>query len=336
MGEGPNKNPCTTGNDEIDLIELFSNLWKQRWLIVAIVAFGLVAGIFYLQRATYLYTAELKVAPAQAAHSSSKSKLGGLASLASIAGVNMGQDPGTMSFLLYTEGVSSRSVADALSRERELMKVIFRNEWDEDAQRFVEPQPGLVGSAARTIKSLLGIPSYGWEKPGAARLQDYIEKNVKLTEDTGSPVVTLSFAHEDPLFAAQFLMEIHRVLDSNIREKARQRATQYIDYLSKQLQSANMIEHRNALAQALSEQEKSRMMASSTLAFAAEPLDPATTSLRPTNPNPVLVLTLSIILSAAIGVGVALLRLQFSNYQARARTSVPPLKDTGDLPSETI
>lgn len=323
MGVVQDRKPSNVANDEIDLIELFSSLWKQRFLISAIVVICLASGIFYLQRATYLYKAEVKVAPAQSTQTNSKSKLGGLASLASIAGISMSQDPGTMYFLLYTEGVHSRSVAEALAREPDVMKVIFRNEWDAETQRFVEPRPGIVGSAVKGIKSLLGVRSYPWKKPGADRLQDYIQKNVKVTEDATSPIVTLSFEHEDPRFAARFLMEIHAVLDDGIRQKARQRATQYIDYLSKQLQSATLFEHRTALSQALGEQERSRMMASSTLAFAAEPLDPATTSLRPTRPQPALVLLLSVVIGLALSLGVALMRLQFSKQQWHSHPPEP-------------
>lgn len=304
--------------DEIELVQLITDVWAQRWLVAAFVLISLIASIFYLQQAAYLYTAEMKVTPTQPSSQSSRSKLGGLAGLASIAGVSLGQDSGAMSFMLYTKGVSSRSVAEALARRPDLMQVVFSNEWDQRTQRFVEPQPSPLAAVAKSVKSLLGLPTTRWQKPDAARLHDYIEANVKIEEAPDAPLATLTYSHEDPRFATRFLAAIHQVLDDNIRRRAFDRASQYIDYLSSQLETARLLEHRNAIAQALSEQERNRMMASSRMAFAAEPFDPPTASLRPTSPRPILVLAVGTIIGFVIGIGVALLRAQIRRYRSLA------------------
>gem|GEM_PF-4512696 len=60
------------------------------------------------------------------------------------------------------------------------------------------------------------------------------------------------------------------------------------------------------------------MMASSSLAFAAEPVDPAAASLRPTNPVPTLVLIIGFVVGGVVGIGTALLTTQVSKYRERA------------------
>lgn len=107
------------------------------------------------------------------------------------------------------------------------------------------------------------------------------------------------------------------MLDNSIRRRARDRASQYITYLSGQLQTARLVEHRSAIAQTLAEQERNRMMASSTLAYAAEPLDQVVTSLRPTEPRPALVLAIYLLVGTAIGIVAALARAQLRKLPAR-------------------
>lgn len=309
-------NNTAAGNDVIDLAELLTDLWRQKWLIAICMALGLAVGVYKLNRATFYYTAELKVTPAQQSEGSTP-RLGGLASLASRAGIGLGPASSSTPFLLYTEGVSSRSVADALAQRPDIMHVIFADEWDERTQRYVEPRRGLISSTLRPVKSLLGFPPEEWRKPDAARLQDYIKNGVKVLEDPESPVVTLQYLHPNPKFAATFLTEVHRVLDSSLRRRARDRATQYINYLAGQLQVARLAEHRSAIAQTLAEQERNRMMASSTLAYAAEPLDQVVTSLRPTQPRPALVLAISLLVGLIAGIGIALVWAQMDKHRGR-------------------
>lgn len=311
-------NNAAAGNDVIDLAELLGGLWRQKWLIVICTALGLAVGVYKLNRTTFYYTAELKVTPAQQSEASAP-RLSGLASLASRAGIGLGSASSSTPFILYTEGISSRSVADALAQRPDIMHVIFAGEWDDRTQRYVEPRRGLIGSALRPVKSLLGFPpEEEWRKPDAARLQAYIKSGVKVLKDPESPVVTLRYLHPDPKFAAIFLTEVHRVLDNSLRRRARDRATQYIDYLAGQLQVTRLAEHRSAIAQTLAEQERNRMMASSTLAYAAEPLDQVVTSLRPTEPRPVLVLAINLLVGLIAGIGIALVRAQMEKHRRRS------------------
>ena len=82
--------------------------------------------------------------------------------------------------------------------------------------------------------------------------------------------------------------------------------------LSAQLGKVTIAEHREALAQTLSEQEKQRMAASSSAPYAAEPFGNATASPRPTSPRPILVLAASLMAGLLLGtlaaLGVARLR----------------------------
>jgi len=306
--------------DEIDLAELARALWGGRWIIAGVTGAVLLAAVLYLNFATYKYTARLTLTPAQASGSTLTSKLGGLSDLASIAGINMPQDSSALAFSLYVEGIHSRSLADAMARHRNLMQIIFHRDWNAAKSAWQEPT-GFVRSTATAIKRMLGIPVYDWRPPDGARLQEFMAEEVGIEQDPKKPFVTISFDHEDPVFAARFISTLNSELDNFLRQKALARANGNIEYLSIQLGKVTIAEHREALAQALSEQEKQRMVASSSAPYAADPFGTATASAHPTAPRPVLVLAASLMAGLLLGTLAALGICRLRVYRALAPAS---------------
>lgn len=295
-----------TRTDEIQLGELVGALWANRLLIIGTILLFIAAALAYLNVATYRYTAELKVTPSESSGGGSPSA-SGLAGLASIAGISLGQESGATPFQLYLEGIKSRNAAEVLVQRLDIAKVVFKAEWSEERQRFID-RPNAIGNTIRDLKGALGLPIYPWQEPGAARMQAFIQDNVTITENPKSPVVTLAFSHADQKFASRFLDVLHQVVDEQLRRKALQRSGRYISYLNTQLQRVTVAEHRQALTQALSEQEKFRMMASSGLAYAADPFGEAASSLHPTSPQPAITIFLSATLGFACGALIVLIR----------------------------
>src|SRR5690606_14258844 len=121
----------------------------------------------------------------------------GFGDLASLAGLNMPQDPSALSFTLYVEGVHSRSLADALAKHKDLMRVIYHREWNAATGRWEKPT-GFVRSAATAVKRVLGVPVLDWRPLDGARLQEFMDEEIGVEQDPKKPFVTITFDHEDP------------------------------------------------------------------------------------------------------------------------------------------
>lgn len=298
---------------EVDFSRMAAAVWQRRWIVVAFGLAALFAAAIYLRVATYTYTVSLKVAPAQGGGETTGSRLGGLASL---AGISLPKDQGVSPFQLYLENIQSREIADDIASRPELLKQMFPASWNDEAGRWEEPQSTL-GVVARPIKRLLGVPIYPWTKPNGGDVQEYISTKVQVVESSKKAIVTLRMQDRDPQFAMAFLRALHRDNDERLRRRTLMRTSRYIEYLSAQLRTVSIAEHREALAATLSEQEKQRMLASSRAPFAAEPIGEPTASTRPTSPRPVVVLTMSLLAGLLLGVLAAVL-LQFVDRTRRA------------------
>lgn len=305
MSEAIQPDAAAAPSDTIDLVALAQVLWRRRRVVYLCLGVGLILALIWLHIAPYTYTARMEVVPIQSS-SSGGSKLGGLSSLASMAGVSLPQDQSGFQFTLYIEGLHSRAAADALSKNQDLMKVLYPAEWDPATKTWRQPRGAMV-TVVKTVKAFIGLPSAPWQPPNGARLQQYLEHAVDVSQDTKKPVVTVTFDHRDPAFAVAFLNALNKAVDGELRKKALFRSSQNIAYLSDQLKTVTLSEQREAIMHALSDQERSAMMANSTAAFAAETFGQPYQSYRPTSPLPAKIFGMALGAGLMIGIGLAFL-----------------------------
>lgn len=295
-------------SDEIDLMQMLQRLWSQWRLICVCVIVALVMAVTYLHFATYTYTATLRVIPAQGSRQG-PSLSGSLGGLASLAGISMSGDE-TTPFSLFLETVQSRSVADALAKRPDIMKVVFEDQWNEQAGKFVSRESALKKGAA-FVKGVLGVRNYEWEPPDGAQMKIYLKENLRVVHEHGKIIAELSFDHEDPSFAVTFLKATYEVADALLRQATLRRVNMNIDYLSRTLPNVTQADHRMALVKILSDEEKTKMLASSGAPHAAEIVDTPSASFRPTSPRPALVILLAIFAGLFFGAVVALVRTRW-------------------------
>jgi len=289
---------------EIELADVFVALWRGRAVVVGCIIIAVLCAITYLNLATYRYTAELTVTPANSSANdmAAGSGLGQLGNVAALAGFNIPNAETISPFQLYVEGLLLRETAERLSTNQEMMKVIFVSELDESTGLWQEPERGILGRLTNSFYSLFGIPVYDWQPPNGARLHDYIKESVVATQSPGSAIVTISFKHVDPNFAVNFLTALDQTVDMSLRQRSLSRSSLYITYLSELLVTVRVAEHREAITAVLSEQERVRMMANSAAPFAAEVFDRPAASLVPTNPVPFIILVVSVLAGTTMGV----------------------------------
>ena len=276
-------------------------IFRQNFLLLLFFpALSFLLAALYLHFATYTYTSTLIVTPIEKRQSSLPNNLRGIAGL---AGISLPASSDELQFELYIAGVHSRFAADKLAARPDLMKQIFAQEWSEKDQEWREPS-GFVHGLKKLIKVIIGIPTTKWHAPDGSRAQQYLTTHVAVSQDRNSPIVTLTLDTKDPGLGVNILAFLHQVVDTQLRTKALNRADSYIDYLTKKLQTVTVADYREALTAVLSDQEKTRMMASSDLPFAAEPYESPTSSTWPTSPQPLFVLAgfvgLGVLVSALI------------------------------------
>lgn len=287
--------------DFIDLKDIVSRI-RQKWWIVAVgIISTLCLATVYLKIADRSYTVQLQVTPVAG---EGMGRLGGLSNLASLAGVSVPSGQSEQKFKLYLSGLTSMEAASALASHPGFLQKVFWKEWSSSQRTWLHPQGTLVSIKA-FVKSCLGM-STEYHQPDAARLQEFLAKKIKIKEEKDDPVVVISIETNRPEDGKYLLSMLHATVDQLLKKRMLMRTEEYISYLSGKANNIAISEHREALFEILSQQEKIRMAASSDLPFAAEPFGQPYTLIKPSSPNVFLVLSLALIIGAILGAALSL------------------------------
>lgn len=278
--------------EAIDFREIFLRLWQGRVTIALASAISLAFGVLYLHSTPYTYTASLVLVPTQAqGQNSIGNQLGNLGSL---VGIDISSSENVSPFMLYPDVMKSRVVGEAFAaRYPDLMHELFNDQWDDSSKSWRQPE-SFLRDAIATAKSMAGYPPQSWAPPAGADVQDVISKQVLAETDKRKPILTVTFSHADPLFARRFLDALNQSTDQVLRRQTLDRSTKYSGYLEQELQKEQQAELRQVLIRSFNQQEMLVMMSSSDTPFAAQPIGGAASSMRPTNPKPVIILLAAI------------------------------------------
>lgn len=277
---------------------------RRQWLVVlAGLVVGGAAGLLGLHLLTPRYDAYLQMVPVERSGATVSRNLSGLASL---AGINIKNEP-VSQFHLALEVMTGRDVAEVVAADTELMARMFPDHWDPVAKRWRQPEDSLAG-VKRQVKWLLAMPIRPWSKPDAIDAQEYISRRLSMEENKQRGIATLVLRHQDPKLAHDLLEKVYAAADTFLRQRMDARTEAYVAYLSRKLQEVALAEHRQVLAEAMAEQERTLMTARSGQPFASEPLGGVAVTDRPTWPPTPLVLGAGIVLGGGLGVAGAFLR----------------------------
>lgn len=272
-------------------------LIRSRRALIAGAVVGIVMASVYAHFAARVYEVSLTVTPTAQNATTSLKSLGNLGSMLGIANPLAGRnDP----FDFYLAGLNARVTMERLAKDQTLMHALFPQEWSQESQTW-HPRRSPVRALARGIAEFAGFPLRPWTPPDAARLQEYVKKNVAVDSDKKTRLTVISIRSDHPETASRLLYGLHQAIDGYLRDRTMVRATNYIDYINRELTKVTVAEYRQALIDTASEQEKLRMAASSNLPFAAEPFGGSEVSARPVSPNLPLLWVLGAILGAATG-----------------------------------
>lgn len=183
--------------------------------------------------------------------------MSGLATATRLLGLSSTADQGS-NFSKFKKYWGSRDVAERILRHHpELLRRLFRSEWDEKTGNWYTRPHRLRQWIAVPLNSLFGVyPGY---KPGAQELADVIKSNMKLDEDEQNGALHLQFSDGDAEFARWFLTTVISETDDAVRASEQRRDRDFINFASERLKNETNVTYRDALTDSLRQFEISNM-----------------------------------------------------------------------------
>ncbi|MGL5335477.1 MAG: Wzz/FepE/Etk N-terminal domain-containing protein, partial [Enterovibrio sp.] len=282
-------------DDEIDLRELFMQLWRGKWIILASTFLFAVSAVLFAINKPNIYTADILIAPAETASggglANMASKLGGLAS---IAGINLGNEQNsTAAFALQV--MKSRQFVDAFIKKYDLLiPLMAAKGWDVENNQLIIDED-IYDSAA---KKWLRIPDALLSaKPTAQEAYKHFTENVlSVAEAKDGDFYTVGINHFSPFIARQWVTWLVDDINKVMRELTITENTRNLAYLQIQLKKTAVAGMQNTLYSLIEEQTKSLMLAEVQDEFVFKVVDPAVVPERPSSPKRALIAVLGTML----------------------------------------
>ena len=259
-------------NDDTGDID-FARIWRvirgSKYLILAsaIVCTGIAAAIAWTT--TPIFRAETVItAVRNGGMGQISSQLGGLANIASLAGVNL------------DSGSSADREAKAVLESRSLV------------EEFI------------TKNNLIdALTPHGGKRPTLwFAVKDFKEGVLSFREDKHTGLVTIDVDWEDPAVAAKWANGFVALANERLRARAIDEATRNIAFLNAQIPQTSVVEVQRAIYNLIESETKTLMLANVRMEFAFTVIDPAVPPERKYRPHRSLYVLFGLFLGFAIGV----------------------------------
>jgi len=238
-----NTEAAAPAHGEIDLFELWSRVWRRRWMVIAISAVFVAASVTYALLAKPMYRAAVVIVEvhddALGGAASLANQLGGLASM---VGVNIG-------------GMKSDNNGVAVLNSRHLTEEFIRR-----------------NSLVNKIIEMPGPHRTMWYAVKAFR-----DSALTIREDTRANKIEVEVEWEDPRLAAEYANQYVALANELVRVRTLTEATRNIEYLNEQIEKTTVVELRRVMYSLIETETKRLMLANSRTEYAFTVIDPAVT-----------------------------------------------------------
>ncbi|MFB2659182.1 Wzz/FepE/Etk N-terminal domain-containing protein [Shewanella mangrovisoli] len=294
-------------NDEIDLRELFSVIWKGKWLIIAITTVFAIASVVFAVLQPNIYKSEALLASASEEQggglSALASQFGGLASL---AGVNLGAKGGTDKTQLAIEVLKSRQfTSEFIQRHNILADLMAAKKWDRDADKVVYA-PELYNEQTNTWVREVKAPFKA--EPSMQEAYKEFSKIIAINKDKESGMVTISVEHLSPTVAQQWVTWLIQDINKVMKDRDVAEAYRSTEFLNKQIALTNVADIKTVLYKLIEEQAKTIMFAEVRDEYVFKTIDPAFAPEEKAKPKRALICVLGTMLGGMLGLMLVLVR----------------------------
>ena len=274
-------------SDEVRLLDLWRAVWNGKWLIVlSSIAFAMLA-IAMSFLITPQYRSQAVLSPVGSSGGGGLASLAGqFGGLASLAGITLGAEDNVAESIAI---LKSRALTERFIRERNLLPVIFHEDWDAEKGTWDVDDPTEVPTLSRGVERF-----------------DKSIRQVNQDVETGLVILTVDWI--DPVLARDWTQGLIAEVNADMRGRAIDQSKRNIEFLKGQLEATDAVELRTAVYGVMESEMKNAMMAAVRTDFAFAVIDPPVVPEKPAWPNRILLAVVGFFLGGVIGVLTALVR----------------------------
>jgi capsular polysaccharide biosynthesis protein len=259
----------TEYDETLDLNEIIIAVWSRKLLISAVTSIFAVISVLYALSIPNIYSSNAVLAPASEG-SSLSSKLGGLSSIAGLAGVSLPSDSGSPTVEAIERMSSYDFFAEHILPNIQLENLMAVKSWSRNSNNILYDSKiynSATGAWVRKVKPPKSI------KPSDQEAFRAFTKIFSVSVNKKNDYVNISVKHQSPYIAKKWADLIILNINESMRAEKKQLAENSIDFLNSRSSSASLASIRKATSQLLENQMQSLMMISASKDFIFKTID---------------------------------------------------------------
>ena len=295
-------------DDEIDLRELFSILWKGKLSILSVTALSAVISVSIALYLPNKYTSEALLAPR--VDGGAGGSLGQLASqyggLASLAGINIGGLGENGKSAIAIEMLKSREFFGQYLYDQVLVDLMAAEGWDRVSNEVIL-DPSIFDRASKTWLREVG-PEFRVKPSVQEAYDEFIENFFSVNEDMQKGFVTVSITHYSPSVARDWVLLIVNSVNDAVRARDVEEAENSIAFLNEQRQKTSLVSLSEVFADLIEQQTKTVMLAAASDEYVFQIIDPPVAPELKSEPSRSLICILGVLFGGLLAVVYVLIR----------------------------
>jgi LPS O-antigen subunit length determinant protein (WzzB/FepE family) len=283
--------------DEIDLRELFATLWRGKWIIITVTFMFAIAGVSYALYKPNIYQASVLLAPTEGDGSAA---LGGqLGGLASLAGVNIGQD-GSNKVVIAKEILQSRAfLTNFIQRHYLEIPLMATKGWNMERREWIYDRDVYNPETAQwQMEEGKSLAPTEWDM-----VKKFKGDHLSVSENNDNGMVTLSVKSLSPFAAKNWTEWLVRDINEHMRKRDVQEAEARINYLEEKLRDTNITGMQQVFYQLIESETRTVMLANARKEYVFQTVDPAVVPQEKSEPKRAMI----VVVATMLGGGGAVL-----------------------------
>ena len=285
-------------DEEIGLYEIFQVIWKGKTTIATLTFMFAIASIVYALSQPNIYRSDVLLAPAEQGESGALSSFGGqLGGLASLAGVNLGND--NQKFQLALQILTSRQFTGAFIERHDILPDLMAVEsWDSQSNIITYDNEVFDAQNKRWVRKVK-LPYSS--KPSLQEAYEAFSQQLSISVNSESGFVTLMVEHISPYVAQQWVEWLVEDINETMRLRDVVEAKKSTEFLRQQLEKTEVADIQGVLYGLIEEQMKTIMFANIREEYVFNTVDAALVPERKLKPKRAVICILGTLLGSGVG-----------------------------------
>ncbi|GAA5214015.1 Wzz/FepE/Etk N-terminal domain-containing protein [Corallincola platygyrae] len=300
--------PSQLSDDEINFSEIWGEICKGKWVIIAITVFFAFSAAMYAISLPNVYQAKALLAPADGDNnmSSMARQFGGLASL---AGVNLGGGGDSKTTLAIEVMKSRQFISNFIEKFNLKVPLMAAKGWERESDTLLVNKELYDADNSKWIRD---VEPPHLPEPSAWEAHEAFIDIYSISESKDSGMVWVSVEHYSPRIAKEWVDLLVKEINSVMKQKEVREAQNSIDFLSEQLNKTSVTEMQNVFYQLIEEQTKTIMLSEVREEYIFTTVDPAVEPEEKMKPRRAMIVLLGCVLGLLLGLSFYICKFLFS------------------------